>query len=343
MSKQILSRRQFLKIMAISGTAVGLAAKFDQNWLCNLSQNSLETIHMPHYLMGCVVNITLVSDDPAQAKMAAAAAIAEMQRLVKIFSRFDPSSQLSQLNSQGVLRSPDPALVSLLQASNDVRQASDGAFDISIKPLIDLYQEGMGKYLPASSEIQKALSKVDFSKVVIDSHEIGFSKAGMGLTLDGIAKGAVIDEGVNILRDHGFVNVIVESGGDLLASGSHGQDNPWMIGMRTPRTEHCLKLPALSVENMAVATSGDYLQAYTADYSVHHILDPRQGVSPGELASVTVLAPGTMLADALATGMMVSGISAGFEMLDQFPGCEAFLITKDLEIVSSPGLKNYLV
>lgn len=337
-----ISRRQFLKILAVGGAAAGLAIRFDKDWLDNLNQDLPEVIHETHFLMGCVVNLTLIGDDPSLAKTAATAALAEMQRLAAIFTRYEPNSQLSQLNAQGVLRSPDPALVELLQQADTLSEASQGAFDVSVKPLLDLYQTSRGRDLPSFSEICSALKKVDYHKIVVDNSEIGFSKPGMSLTLDGIAKGTVIDGGVRSLREHGFENVIVEAGGDLLASGSHGLDTPWKIGMRAPRQEVNLKLPNLKVQNTAVATSGDYLQSFVVDYSIYHILDPRQGISSVELASATVVAPRAVLADALATGIMVAGKQAGLELLKQFPGCEAYLITKDLQIVSSPGMAQFL-
>ncbi len=338
-----ISRRQFLKVIAVGSAAAGLVLRFDPSWLESFDLHRPELVHKTSFLMGGVVTLTLVGDDPLLAESAATAALAEMQRLADLFTRFDPASQLSQLNAQGVLRSPDPALVALLVQAHTLSQASQGAFDVSIKPLLDLYQRARGKSLPTADEIRRALQKVDYSQVVLDTREIGFSQPGMSLTLDGIAKGAVIDGGVSILRQSGFADMIVEAGGDLLASGSQGLGAPWKIGLRQPRQNESLLLPALKVHNLAVATSGDYLQSFTADYSIHHLLDPRQGISSTELSSATVLAPSAALADALATAMMVVGKQAGLEMLKQFAGCEAYLITKDLQVVSSPGMASYLV
>lgn len=337
-----ISRRQFLKIVAVGSAAAGLALRFDPSWLEAFDQDRPEVVHKTSFLMGGVVTLTLVGDDPSRAKAAAMAALAKMQRLAGIFTRFDPSSPVSQLNAEGVLRSPDPALVTLLQQADTLSQASQGAFDVSVKPLLDLYQTNPGRDLPSYSEIRSALKKVDYTKIFVDTHEIGYSMPGMSLTLDGIAKGAVIDGGVKSLREYGFKNVIVEAGGDLLASGSHGLDTPWKIGLRAPRQVENLKLPKLKVQNMAVATSGDYLQSFVVDHSIHHILDPRQGISSVDLASATVVAPSAVLADALATGIMVAGKQAGLELLKLFSGCEAYLITKDLHTVSSPGMAQFL-
>jgi FAD:protein FMN transferase len=133
----------------------------------------------------------------------------------------------------------------------------------------------------------------------------------------------------------------VEAAGDLLASGEHGFQTPWKIGIRLPRDGMTQPLPILHIKNQAVATSGDYLQAFTADYSMHHILDPRRGISSPELASATVVAPTASLADGLATAIMVLGVKDGLELLKSFPGCEAYLIDKNLQHASSPGMEAY--
>jgi thiamine biosynthesis lipoprotein len=88
-----------------------------------------------------------------------------------------------------------------------------------------------------------------------------------------------------------------------------------------------------SVENQGVATSGDYMQSYSTDFSHHHIIDPRCGISPGELASVTVLAPTAALADGLSTTLMVLGPEAAVGLMKHFPDCEAYLVAKDLSII----------
>jgi thiamine biosynthesis lipoprotein len=165
---------------------------------------------------------------------------------------------------------------------------------------------------------------------------------GMNLTFDGIAKGLVVDAGVDALRTSGFENVIVEAAGDLLASGERDFQIPWKIGIRPPRNGMTQQLPILHIKNQAVATSGDYLSSFTDDFSMNHILDPRRGFSSPELSSATVIAPSASLADGLATTIMVLGVQAGLELLKSFPGCDAYLLDKDLQPVCSPGMKAYL-
>jgi FAD:protein FMN transferase len=308
-----------------------------------LQPRNAAVVRETHLLMNSVVNLTLVSDDPGSAKEACAACVREMRRRVDVYNRFDPTSQLSRLNSDGRLKKPDPLLVDLINRSARISEASAGAFDVSIKPVLDEYLsfQALNGGLPPAQELLTALGKVDYRRIVYDQDDIGFALPGMSLTLDGIAKGAVVDAGVDTLRLRGFDNVMVEAAGDLLAAGERALQVPWRIGIRPPRDGMEQQLPILHIKNRAVATSGDYLQAFTSDYSINHILDPRRGFSSTELSSATVIAASASLADSLATTIMVLGAREGLELLGSFPGCEAYLIDKNLRSTCSPGMRAY--
>ena len=160
----------------------------------------------------------------------------------------------------------------------------------------------------------------------------------MRITLDGIAKGRVVDGGVAALKSMGFTNILVEAGGDLLAYGAHPDGSYWKIGVVNPRPSAGHPwLTTISVEDRAVATSGDYQQTFTSDYHLNHIIDPRSGVSPAELSSATVIASSVTEADALATTLMVLGVADGLALVERLPGVEALVATKDLNIFKSAG------
>ncbi|MEN8161701.1 MAG: FAD:protein FMN transferase, partial [Myxococcota bacterium] len=216
-----------------------------------------------------------------------------------------------------------------------VSRLGEGAFDVTIQPVVDLYRgqlrRGLG--LPDGKGIERALARVDHRGVRIQGGTVTLERAGMEVTLDGIGKGYVIDRGVEVLRRSGFGSVFVEAGGDLVAGG--GSD-PWRIGIRSPR-RHLALQARFDARDRAVATSGDYMQPFTADYSQHHILDPRTGTSAPELASATVVAGDAATADALATGVMVLGPVRGRALLEDLPGCEGYLVTKDLGVVRTSG------
>jgi len=127
-----------------------------------------------------------------------------------------------------------------------------------------------------------------------------------------------------------------------MASGFKEQNAPWKVGIEAPRRYHSGLLAALELNNRAVATSGDYMQPFTADFSEHHILDARRGHSAPELASAAVAAPSAALADALATACMVLGSRASLQLLARLQDCAAHLITKNLLVIRVNGVRPRL-
>ena len=324
-----ISRRRFLQIVAASGAAA-LALKFGIDRL-----NQPVIARESRLLMGTVVNLTVIGGDEQTAYAALRSCLDGMAGLEGVLSRFQPQSQLSQLNRLGELSHAHPALTALIRQSLELSRFSDGAFDITIKPLVDLYQsyQADGKGLPGAEQVNERRALVDYRRLTLDGDRISFKIPGMSISLDAIAKGYIVDVGVGLLRQAGFPNILVEAGGDLMASGEKGNEAPWQIGILSPREGQQKYLGRLSVIDQAVATSGDYMQAFVSDFSEHHILDPHTGYSPPQLASATVVAPTAALADGLATTLMVTGSQAGAQFLRQFDGCEAYLVTKDLAII----------
>lgn len=329
--KKKLSRRDFLKIVAVSGAA-GLGAKYGLDGL-----NGDEIVSETRLLMGTLINIKAVGLDLKAASVAINACFDRMSVLEGVLSRFQPKSQLSKLNRVGVLHDAHPALVELIQQSQQLSQLTDGAFDITVKPLLDLYQSSDN--LPNEEQVQEALMLVGYRKLDVKVHTVSFQEPGMSITLDGIAKGFIVDEGVKALQEFGFANVMVEAGGDLMALGEKAPHSPWKIGLQSPRAEMGDLVATFNVQNKALATSGDYMQTFTLDFTCHHIIDPRTGYSSPELASVSVLAPTVALADGLATAIMVMG-KAGLQLIERLSGCEAYTVTKDAIVFKTSGIRE---
>jgi len=182
--------------------------------------------------------------------------------------------------------------------------------------------------LPDKKAIRSALALVGQKNIQVRGRQVSLKKKGMAITLDGIAKGYIVDQGVNFLAENGFSDIYLEAGGDLMVKGQKKGGVPWKIGIRNPRPEKPAKLIAAAVHNSAVATSGDYLQYYSPDLRYHHIVNPLTGISPAELASATVMAPTVAMADALATGTMVMGAVKSLSLLNKLPDCEGLFIDK---------------
>jgi thiamine biosynthesis lipoprotein len=288
--------------------------------------------------MGTGVHLTVLGDDRDSAEAAADATLGRMADLEALLSRHQPASELSRLNATGSLTDASDAILENLGMAQRFSGLGDGAFDVTIQPVLDLYREHSGRAdeLPPAAQIEQALDRVDHRSVRIEGRTVTLGRDGMRVTLDGIGKGYIVDRGVTVLKQRGFDNVFVEAGGDLVAGGTKRGATPWRIGIRHPRPGVAL-LARFNASNRAVATSGDYMQPFTADHAQHHILDPRTGRSAPELASSTVAAPNAATADALATLTMVLGPRKGGDLIEALPDCEAYFVTKNLEVVRTSG------
>lgn len=326
---ELLTRRQFL---ALAG--IGLSAAAQRFTPAKLPRSSA-IVSQHCILMGTLVNVTVVSNDRRAARDAIYAGLAEMAKLEAVLSRFNPASEVATLNAEGSVEGPHAALLAVLNQAQTVSELSHGAFDCTVKPLLDLYDYHASHFstVPQPEALEDALALVDYRDLLLSESRIAFARAGMGATLDGIAKGYIVDAGMAAMRAHGFNDVLIEAGGDLATSGVRDQDEPWRIGIQSPRPGPKRIFETISLPGRAVATSGDYLQAYTPDFRNHHIVDPRSGHSSAELASATVIASSALLADSLATALMVLGPEQGRLLMASLPGAEARLVTKTMDVV----------
>jgi thiamine biosynthesis lipoprotein len=153
------------------------------------------------------------------------------------------------------------------------------------------------------------------------------------LDLGAVAKGLAIDLAARELRP--FVNFAIDAGGDLYLGGHRRPDTPWSVGIRHPREDGLLD--SLLVSDTAVCTSGDYERRSPDDAHRHHILDPRRGVSADTVASVTVVAPTAMVADALATAAFVLGPIDGLRLLES-QGVDGIIVSSTLERHATQGI-----
>lgn len=329
-NRRSFSRRDALRILAVAGTA-GAA------WKLGLFGGRSGPVTRSRTLMGTETHLTVLGDDPEAAAAAAEATLRHMGDLEALLSRYDPGSQVYRLNQTGRVDDASDALLDVLRLADRIARLGDGGFDITVQPVLDVYDAARRQAggVPAPESIERELARVDYRALRVEGRGVRLEDEGRRITLDGIGKGYIVDRGVATLRDHGFVNVFVEAGGDLMAGGDKGPGQPWRVGIKNPRG---LSLQArFDTRNRAVATSGDYMQPFTPDYALHHIVDPRTGYSSPDLASSTVIAPDAATADALATLTMVLGPRRGRAVLEDLPDCEGYFVSKTLEVTRTSG------
>lgn len=266
-------------------------------------------------MMGTFVEV--ISTD----KKAAAIAFAEIKRIEDLLSKYKPDSEISRLNKAGSLTASTETFY-IIEKAKEFWQASDGAFDITVAPLVDLWGFTEKKYyLPKEEEVKNTLNLVGSDKIILhnENNMIEFKTSGMKIDLGAIAKGYAVDCAVKKLKETGIKSCLINAGGQIYALGDKS-GVPWKVAIQDPRKKGFIDY--LELRDTAVATSGDYEQYFLQDKQRYaHILNPKTGYpADSGVISVTVTAPDGLTADALATAIFVLGKVKGLKLAKEFPG-----------------------
>jgi thiamine biosynthesis lipoprotein len=320
----VIARRRFLR-----GALIGcLPAAAD-------SRPAAQHRHVVSDLaFGTRVRITLSGVSPAAAARAAEAGLAEVRAVAACVDLHDPASPLARLNRDGRLDAAPPVLQALLSAAARWHALSQGGFDPSVQPLWRLRLAAWARGTPpAPAALDQALSRVDFARLTRRGDAVQLAP-GMALTLNGLAQGLATDLAWAAVRRHGAPMALVDAG-ELRAGAAPAAQPGWRIGWRPAPADHAVA-EWLVLHDAAVATSGDDGLAFTPDRREHHILDPRRGHSPRELARATVIAPDACSADALATTCLVLGSERSLALAADLPGVAISLRRKDGMRITCP-------
>jgi thiamine biosynthesis lipoprotein len=273
-------------------------------------------------MMGSFVEV--VSDHP----QAAGIVFSEIQRVEDALSRYKPESEVSLLNKNSQVRAGSDMFF-VIGKAKEFWLASEGAFDITVAPLLELWGFSDRNYrFPADEQIKKTLALVGANKIIFleSDNVIKFSLPEMKIDLGAIAAGYAVDCGVKALRQAGIKNCLINAGGEIYCLGTKFK-KPWTVAVRHPRLEGRFSR-SLRLSNQAVSTSGDYENYFMNNKRRYaHILDPRTGYpADSGVASATVIAPDCLTADALATAIFVLGKEKGLALVKRFAGVEAEII-----------------
>jgi thiamine biosynthesis lipoprotein len=258
-------------------------------------------------------------------------------------STYQPDSTISRFNR---LRSVDRAFPidadfqTVMKVSQTLYRITDGAWDGTLDPLIDLWGFGRTRRpedrVPSAEEIKALLPLVGFGHIVMDTEgRLHKRLPSVSLDLASVAKGYGVDAVAALIRDRGFTDYIVEIGGEVYAAGTRMDGEAWRVGINKPDPDapYDQVYRVVHLQDRAFATSGDYRNFFEIDGRRYaHIIDPRTGypVSNG-VVSVSVTADNCVLADGLATALMVMGASPGLDLVDRLEGVECLIITRDTE------------
>jgi thiamine biosynthesis lipoprotein len=279
--------------------------------------------------MGTTFSVVACDEDRAKLDVAMAAAFAEVHRLDRMLSNYDPQSEWSQVNSHASER---PIVISrevfqLLAECMRYSRESDGAFDITVGPLMKVwgFYKGEGM-LPRDSEVKDALARVGYRHVQLDadSGTVRFDRDGVELDPGGIGKGYAVDRMAQVLKARGVTAALISGGGSSIYGMSAPPGSPagWPVTIRAPGDPQHIAAE-ISLRDMSLSTSGRYEKFFWAEgrkYS--HLMDPRTGYPAQGSASVSVAAPRTTDSEAWAKPYFVNG--RAWTARHRLPGVRVF-------------------
>lgn len=274
------------------------------------------------------------------AEEAAEKAENEIRRLEALFSVTEKESEVYAINHQGGGRISEDTLT-LLKRSEEIYEETDGLFDVTICPLMELWGFPSKKYhVPSEAELQETLQLVDGSKILREGDQVTLSP-GQKLDFGGIAKGYAADQAMKILKDAGVENALISLGGNIGALGVNEKKEPWVIGIRDPKGTPKEMIGSLRVSDKFVVTSGGYERYFEADGNTYiHILDPKTGYPAREdLISVTIVSEDGTLADAMSTSIYLMGLEEGTDYWrSHWEAFDMILVTEDETVYVTEGI-----
>ena len=299
-------------------------------------------------MMDTYVRVVVYSDEQT-AQEAITAAFDRIEEIVNIASTFDENAEAFKLNQNGYSDTPSDELLELINLSLYYSELTDGSFDITVQPLLDLWE-----YNPDADkqfweldestqkpEINKALKLVGPDQIIIEDNTISFKEEGTKITLGGIAKGYAVDEALEVLKGMGIKYALVDAGGDIGTLGSKPEGELWGIALVNP-DDTSEYLVDFKIKDKSVATSGNYERYFDPEAKVGHIVDPKTGYSATGSISVTIIAENCTQADILATAVFVMGAEDGMRLVESLDDVEGFIVDADRIIHQSSGLSRYL-
>jgi thiamine biosynthesis lipoprotein len=296
-------------------------------------------------LMGNRFEITVVSSDTEWANECIDSAVSEIRRIEELLTTFKQSSQTNAVNKNAGIRpvKVDKEVFNLIFRSLKISALTQGAFDISygsIDKRLWNFDTSMTS-LPDKETAKASVKLINYRNVILDEKRssVFLKEKGMRIGFGGIGKGYAADRAKNILQQMGVTSGVVNAAGDLITWGNQVNGKPWTIGIADPGAQHH-PFSYLNISDMAVATSGNYEKYAVIDGKKYsHTIDPKTGLPVSGIKSVTIICPGAELADAMATPVIVMGIRAGLDLINQMKNIACIIIDDNSRLYTSDNIK----
>ena len=263
--------------------------------------------------MGSTYSVVLYGPDRDRLEEAAELAFAEAKRLDAELSNYKPDSPWSQVNRFAAEKpvSVPPELFDLLAACVRYSQLSEGAFDITVGPLMRVwgFYKGSG-HMPKPGEVKASLQHVGYKNILLDpkTQTVRFARPGIEMDPGGIGKGFAVDKMADVLRKAGITSALVSgSGSSIYAIGTPPGEKGWTISIRDPKDE-TKSVQDIVLKDESLSTSGSYEKFFMADGKIYaHIMDPRTGFPAQGMLSVSVITPRTIDSEAWCKPFFING------------------------------------
>ncbi len=294
--------------------------------------------------MGNSFQVSAVAEDENRANECIDAAIHEIQRIEKLLTTFSADSETSFINKNAGIN-PVPVsreTFNIIARSIKISRVTQGAFDItygSVDKRLWNFDTGM-KALPGKETAKKMLRLINYRNIILDDEKctVFLKEEGMRIGFGGIGKGYAAEKAKQVMQQMGVESGIVNASGDMVTWGYQPDGKPWTIGIADPNAKGLI-FSYMNITNMAVATSGNYekyIMIKGQKYS--HTIDPRTGLPVTGIKSVTIISTNAEIADAMATPVMIMGIRAGLDMINQMKDIEAIIIDDEDKIYTSNNI-----
>ena len=295
--------------------------------------------------MGNHFELSAVSDDETWANERIDAGIYEIQRIEALLTTFNEESETSLVNRYAGVA---PVTVSretleIIERSLRISRITQGSFDISygsIDKRLWNFDTNM-KALPDKETAKKMVRLINYRNIILDHDNctVFLKEKGMRIGFGGIGKGYAAERARYIMKSQGVENGIVNASGDLTTWGFQPNGKPWTIGIANPNSSHEL-FSYVDVTDMAVATSGNYEKFVMINGKKYsHTIDPRTGLPVSGIKSVTIITLNAEVADAMATPVMIMGIKAGMNLINQMKDIEAIVIDDNDTVYASDNIR----
>lgn len=304
----------------------------------------MQTFSRGMKLMGNHFEFSVVSENELWANACIDRAITEVQRIEQLLTTFRDSSQTNQINAMAGIEPVrvDAEVFNLIERAQKISELTQGAFDItygSIDKRLWNFDKTMTE-LPAAETAKASVRLINFRNVVLDRENstVFLKHAGMRIGFGGIGKGYAADCAKKVMRAEGVESGIVNAAGDLTVWGNQPSGKPWTIGIADPDSRD-LPFGSVLLTDTSVATSGNYEKyVMIGGKKYSHTIDPKTGLPVHGIKSVTIITQIAELADAMATPVMVMGIKAGLNLINQMQSIACIIVDENDHIHTSKNI-----